>query len=76
MVDKIVVEGLTPVEAVKKGKNYEAKVWNRTYTIGENPFFSSILTGGDEVLAGPMRLVGRQNEKDIVQHGPKRRNVR
>ncbi len=66
MVDKIVVEGLTPVEAVKKGKNYEAKVWNRTYTIGENPFFSSILTGGDEVLAGPMRLVGRQNEKDIV----------
>ena len=59
MVDKIVVDGLTPVEAKKIGKNYEAKVWNRTYTIGENPFFSSILTGGDEVLAGPMRLVGR-----------------
>ncbi len=66
MINKIVVDGLTPVTAEKKGMNYQAKVWNRTYTIGENPFFSSILTGGDEVLAGPMRLVGRQNDKDIA----------
>ena len=75
MVDKIVVDGLTPVEAKKIGKNYEAKVWNRTYTIGENPFFSSILTGGDEVLAGPMRLVGKQNDKDIVWENFKNFNM-
>ncbi len=64
-MDKILVPGLTPVEHVKNGKNYKVNVWNRTYTIGENPFFSSILSGGEEILSSPIRVVGRQNGKDI-----------
>ncbi len=64
-MDKIAIPGLTPVESVKNGKNYEVNVWNRKYTISESPFFSSILSGGNEVLAGPIRVVGRQNGKDV-----------
>ena len=58
MSSKIVVPGLTPVESVNNGNDYEAKIWNRTYKISDAPFFSSILTGGKEALAGPIRLAG------------------
>ncbi len=58
MSSKILVPGLTPVESVNNGNDYEAKVWNRTYKISDAPFFSSILTAGKEALAGPIRLAG------------------
>ena len=58
MSSKIVVPGLTPVESVNNGNDYEAKVWNRTYKISDAPFFSSIMTAGKEALAGPIRLAG------------------
>lgn len=64
-MDKICIPGLTPVTNVKNGKKYEVSVWNRTYTINESPFFSSILSGGKEVLASPIRVVGSQNGKEI-----------
>ena len=58
MQSNITVPGLTPVESKRDGNNYEASVWNRKYTISDAPFFSSIISGGQEILAGPMRLVG------------------
>ena len=66
MNSKIIVNGLTPVKSVDKNNAYEVSVWNRTYTISESPFFSSILTAGQEVLASPIRLGGRSFNKDIV----------
>ncbi len=58
MQSNITVPGLTPVESKRDGNNYEASVWNRKYTISDAPFFSSIISGGEEILAGPVRLVG------------------
>lgn len=58
MANKIVVPGLTPVESVNNGNDYEAKVWNRTYKISDTPFFSSIISGGQEALASPIRVAG------------------
>ncbi len=65
MNSKIIVNGLTPVKSVDKGNAYEVSVWNRTYTISENPFFSSIITAGQEVLYSPIRLAGRSFDKEI-----------
>ena len=58
MQSNITVPGLTPVESKKVENTYEASVWNRKYTISDSPFFSSIISGGQEILAGPVRLVG------------------
>lgn len=66
MNSKIIVNGLTPVKSVDKNNAYEVNVWNRTYTISESPFFSSILTAGQEVLASPIRLAGTSFSKEIV----------
>ncbi len=65
MNEKIVVPSLTPVTSVDKGNSYEVNVWNRTYTISQSPFFSSILTANQEVLAKPIRLAGRCFDKEI-----------
>ena len=58
MQSNITVPGLSPVESKRFDNKYEATVWNRKYTISDTPFFSSIISGGQEILAGPMRLVG------------------
>ena len=65
MSDKIVVPGLTPVESVNNGNDYDVKVWNRTYKISDAPLFSSIITNGKEALAGPIRLAGECFGKPI-----------
>ncbi len=58
MSNKITVDGLTPVSVVDNGNKFDVNVWNRTYHIANSPFFSSILSGGKEVLASPIRLAG------------------
>ena len=57
MQSNITVAGLTPVESKRLDNTYEASVWNRKYTISDTPFFSSIISGGQEILAGPIKLV-------------------
>ena len=65
MANSIPVKGLTPVTSEKNGNIYKVNVWNRTYTIGESPIFSSILTNGQEALYEPVRLAGRLNGQEI-----------
>ena len=64
--DKILVPGLTPVQSTETEKGYVTSVWNRTYTIDKTPFFSSIVSGGEEMLASPMRFVCECNGKPLV----------
>ena len=64
--DKILVPGLTPVQSEKIGKNFKASVWNRSYMIEKTPLFSSIISGGEEILASPMRFVCECNGEPLV----------
>ncbi len=63
--DKILVPGLFPVQSQKTENGYSATIWNRTYTIGKEPMFSSIVSGGEELLAAPMRFVCECNGKPL-----------
>ncbi len=63
--DKILVPGLFPVQSKKTENGFKASVWNRTYTIDKEPFFSSIVSGGEEILASPIRLVCECNGKPL-----------
>ncbi len=40
--------------------------WNRRYRLDSAPFLSSILSGEEELLAAPMRLVGIENGKELI----------
>ena len=42
------------------------KPWNREYTVENTEIFSSLKSGGDELLASPVRIVSRENGKDSV----------
>lgn len=44
--------------------------WGRTYDFGSLPFPRSVVTAGEDVLAGPITLVGRVNGKEIQWVGP------
>ena len=63
--NKIMVPGLTPVQSQKTDNGYNVSVWNRTYTIGKEPFFSSIVSGGEELLAGPIKVLCECNGKPL-----------
>lgn len=58
MSEKIIVPGLSPVTSKQNGNDFDVSVWNRVYKISNAPFFSSILSGGKEVLASPVRVAG------------------
>ena len=60
------IKSLTPIKATSNGNECKINVWNRTYTLSSAPFFSSIISGGKELLASPMRIVGEENGKPFV----------
>ncbi len=66
MSKEIMVEGLFPAEIEKTDIGYDARVWNRTYKMGNSPLFDSIISGGEELLAGPIRVVGLDGERPLV----------
>lgn len=39
--------------------------WNREYTLSSTPFFSSIISNNEQLLARPMELVGIENGKEL-----------
>ena len=56
----------TPVGAQKTNDGYEISVLGRKYALSEkSPFFSSVVSKGEELLASPMRIVAEN--KGIVQ---------
>ena len=60
------IKSLTPIKTKTNGNECKINVWNRTYTLSSAPFFSSIISGGKELLASPMRIVGEENGKPFV----------
>ena len=56
---------LCPLTSSYKNGKCEIAPWNRIYTMDQAPFLSSILSGGEELLASPMRLVGTENGSDL-----------
>ncbi len=57
---------LPPLSVNDKLNSCEIMPWNRKYTMGDAPFFSSIFTNGQEILSSPMRLVGIENGNELV----------
>ena len=63
---KLESSALCPLRASAKDGRCEITPWNRKYTLDGSPFLSSIISGGEELLASPMRLVGLENGKEII----------
>lgn len=62
-----VLKPWTPVEVKKENGNYEISVWNRRYTLdGQSVMFSSVESGGTELLSSPIRFVAKINGKEQV----------
>lgn len=66
MNQKIFVEGLFPTEADKTADGYNVRVWNRCYKIAKSPVFDSIMSGGEELLASSIRVVGKDGANPLV----------
>ena len=60
------VKSLTPITTSYNGKDFIFNVWNRSYKMSTSPIFSSIISGGVELLSSPMRFVGEVSGKDFV----------
>ena len=67
---KLESSALCPISASAKDGRCEITPWNRKYTLDGSPFLSSIISGGEELLASPMRLVGLENGKEIIVMEP------
>lgn len=63
---KLESSALCPISASARDGRCEVTPWNRKYTLDGSPFLSSIISGGEELLAAPMRLVGLENGNEIV----------
>lgn len=63
---KLEVGSLCPITISSDSNKKEINVWNRKYTLSDSPLLSSVISGGEELLAAPMRLVGTENGKDLV----------
>ena len=60
------VKALSPMTSAEADGRCEVRPWNRQYTLSDSPFLSSILSGDEELLAAPMRLVGIENGRELV----------
>lgn len=56
---------LCPLSATYENGRCEIIPWNRKYTLDGSPFLSSVISGAEELLAAPMRLVGTENGKEL-----------
>lgn len=54
-----------PMECEENGNNITTTLWGRKYISGEKSFLQSIISQGQEILAGPVRLVGTENGKEL-----------
>ena len=64
--DKKIMRPWRPVEAVENGCKDTVKVWGREYTMEKSALITSILSQGNEILTGPMRLVVEENGEEAV----------
>lgn len=52
----------TPVQVQESENNVKVSVWGREYTIDNDALFTSIKSGGEELLSAPIRLVGEETD--------------
>lgn len=64
-MQKRVVKTLEPIKTLQEGNNCTISLWNREYKVSKNPFLSSIISGEEELLAAPIRVVGTENGSEI-----------
>ncbi len=62
---KKIMKPWTPVKLDISGNDVTTNVWGRTYKTGSKSFLESIVSQGQELLAGPVRLVGEENGKEM-----------
>jgi len=55
----------TPVTVKSGSSGVEVGVWGRSYNLAKGALPASIVAAGEELLAGPMRLVGQASGKPI-----------
>ena len=60
------VPELTAPQVEKCENGYKVQVWNRTYEIGAAPLFTSCISGGEQMLASPIRLVATSGEGEVT----------
>ena len=63
--DKL-LEPWTPVEVARKARSVTVSVWDRAYGFDGLPFPSAIASGGKNLLAGPVRIVARQDKGPVM----------
>jgi len=61
-----VMKPWTPVKVTEDGNNVGTHVWGRDYTSGSKSFLESVVSQGDELLAGPVRFVGTEEGTECV----------
>ena len=71
MIEKTICEvlecpSLSPMSSTYENGRCEISLWNRKYTLDGAPFLSSVVSGGEELLAHPIRLVGIENGKELA----------
>ena len=54
-----------PVNYKKDNGEVTVNVWGRIYTIGKKSFLQSVISQEQELLAGPVRLVGIENDEEL-----------
>lgn len=55
-----------PLEVKEAENGCTVSVWDRAYTVDKNVLLSSIVSRGNEILSAPMRLVGIENDDEII----------
>ncbi|MEW6754921.1 MAG: hypothetical protein AB1505_28650 [Candidatus Latescibacterota bacterium] len=55
----------TPLQARETDQGVAVEVWGRTYRFADGPLPAGVATAGEEMLAAPMRLVGRADGSPI-----------
>ena len=60
------------VNLIADEKDDEVKInmWNRQYTVGKNCLLSSIVSGGEEMLDGPMTIHAIENGEEVYTYYP------
>lgn len=65
------IDPWTDLTAEEIENGVKVNVWGREYVAKDSLFFSSVLSQGEELLAAPIRIVGKENGQDMKFHDTK-----
>lgn len=61
-----VMKPFRPIEALEGDNTTTIKVWGREYSFGESAMPTSVITQGEEILSGPIRIVLEENGEEAT----------